>query len=288
MFRKPVLLFLFFISVVPGFSATISKTIFINRGTFTTVNNTTFPFFAFNDSQVYNSLNSVLELTTADNLLLTVINNDTIIHGFDVKNYSGINDTINPGDTLNLNLSFTQQGVFIYYDSYNYPANRYMGLAGMICVNNNLSAKKYYWNIKDHQTGFNNSISAGGSVNFSQYDPDYFTINGKSFPELEDDTTATVSATMSDTILLFIANTGQSSHSLHFHGFHPKCITSSDTWIQVNSGKDSWPLKRMEAVILMIVPDKTGKYSVHDHNLVAVSGGGIPPNGMFTIMEILP
>lgn len=286
--KRQVLLVLFLVSVSMGFSATVFKTIFINRGNFTTVNSTTFPFFAFNDSPAYNSLNSVIDLTTSDILQLTIINNDTIIHGFDIKGTTGNSNTINPGDTVTVTENFLQQGVYIYYDNYTYPQNRYMGLAGMICVNNNTTAKKYFWNIKDHQTGFNNTIGSGGNVNFSQYDPDYFTINGLSFPDLENDTTATVSSTMNDTIYLFIANTGQSSHSLHFHGFHPKCISSSDSWIQVNSAKDTWPLKRMESVLLMIIPDKTGKYSVHDHNLVAVSGGGIHPNGMFTIMEILP
>jgi len=288
MVKKQVLFLIFLASALSGFSATISKTIFINRGIFTTVNSTTFPFYTFNDSPVYNSLNSVIQVTTNDTLQLSVINNDTIVHGFDIKNTTGNSNTINPGDTITVNVNFTQQGVFIYYDNYVYPQNRYMGLAGMICVNNNTNSKNYFWNIKDHQTGFNNTVASGGNVNFSQYDPDYFTINGKSFPELEDDTSATVLANMNDTIYLFIANTGQSSHGLHFHGFHPVCLYSSDSWIQVNSAKDSWPLKRMESVLLMIVPDKTGKYSVHDHNLVAVSGGGIHPNGMFTIMEILP
>jgi hypothetical protein len=42
----------------------------------------------------------------------------------------------------------------------------------------------------------------------------------------------------------------------------------------------------MQALLLEMVPDKPGRYAVHDHNLVAVSGGGIHPNGMFLIMEI--
>lgn len=288
MLKKQVLSFFLFVSFTPVFSATVSQTLFINRGLFTTVSGTNFPFYAFNDSPSYNSLNTVIQLSTSDTLQLTVINNDTVVHGFDIKSTTGNSNTLNPGDTITVNINFPQQGVFIYYDNYAYPQNRYMGLSGMICVSNNTNAKRYFWNIKEHQTGFNNTIAAGGNADFSQYDPDYFTINGKSFPQLANDTSATVSVSLGDTIFLFVANTGQSSHSLHFHGFHPVCLYSSDGWMQVNSGKDTWPLKRMESVLLMIVPDKTGRYSVHDHNLVAVSGGGIHPNGMFTIMEILP
>jgi hypothetical protein len=44
----------------------------------------------------------------------------------------------------------------------------------------------------------------------------------------------------------------------------------------------------MDAMVLRMIPDKTGKYAVHDHNLVAVTGGNTHPNGMFTIMQINP
>ena len=123
-------------------------------------------------------------------------------------------------------------------------------------------------------------------VDWNAYRPDYFTINGRSFPDLQLDPTATILQNVGDTIFIFVANTGRAKHSLHFHGFHPEVIYSSDPWIQVGSAKDTWPMKPMSALLLQLVPDKLGRYSVHDHNLVAVSGGGVHPNGMFTIMEI--
>jgi len=42
----------------------------------------------------------------------------------------------------------------------------------------------------------------------------------------------------------------------------------------------------MELVIVEIVPHQVGEYPVHDHNLVAVSGGNIYPNGMFLTILI--
>lgn len=278
---------LFCVTIVPCYSNTVFKTLYINKGTFTTVNNTSFPFLAFNPTPVFDSLNNVIKITTSDTLVLKVINNDTATHGFDVKGVSGINATVSPGDSVTNTISFSQQGVYIYYDNYQYPKYRYLGLGGMICVSNPAGGtKKFYWNIKEHQTSFNSTLANGGAVNWSNYDPDYFTINSKSHPDLQSDSTAKVLASAGDTVIIFIANTGQSKHSLHFHGFHPTVMYSSDSFIQNNSKKDTWPLKRMESLMLLFIPDKTGKYSVHDHNLVAVSGGGTHPNGMFTIMEI--
>ena len=278
--------FFFFILFFENSLATVvNKTLYINRGIFTTVKGTTFPFLAFNNSPTFNSLNEVINVTTNDILILKIINNDTIIHGFDVKKFSGVSATINPADSVTKTLTFSSEKIVVYYDNYQYPNNRYLGLAGMICVNNSTTDKKFFWNIKEHQTVFNNQLASGNSVNWNQYDPDYFTINGLSFPDLQNDSTARILGNVGDTIHIFVCNTGESSHSIHFHGFHCKAIFSSVT-SQTNWLKDTFPLKSMESYILELDPDKVGEYAVHDHNLVAVSGGGTHPNGMFIIMKI--
>lgn len=277
----PTLLLMFSFN---GLAAIKNQTLYINSGIYTTVNNTTFPYLVFNDTDTFNSLNHVINIATSDTLVLKIINNDTVIHGFDIKGYSGVNTTINPADSIADTLTFTSQGLYIYYDSYQYPSYKYMGAAGMICVDNSTS-KKFYWNLKDFQSGFNNQISINNSVDWTQYDPDYFTINGKSFPDLQNDTTARILCNVGDTVHIFVANSGQAAHSLHFHGFHSKIIYSTENH-QLGWIKDTFPLKRMDAMVLEMIPDKLGEYSVHDHNLIAVSGGGIHPNGMFIIMKV--
>ena len=267
-------------------SATIYETLYLNRGIFTTVNNTTFPSFAFNSSPAFEMNNHVIQIEPNDSLVLKIINNDTVIHGFDLKDETGYNSTLNPGDSIIHNYTPLSMKLVIYYDSYNFPFYQYAGASGMICVKSSSANGNFFWNIKEHQTGYNQTIAGGGTVDFTSYEPDYFTINGKSHPDLENDSTATVIGNVGDSLYIFMANTGISKHSIHFHGFHPVAVFSNDTWMQVGSSKDNWPMKSMDAVILLLIPDKTGQYSVHDHNLIAVSGGNIHPNGMFTIMEI--
>lgn len=280
-------IFLFFVLIFfsqKGYSILINQTLYINRGNFTTVMATTFPSFAFNNSAVYSSQNEVIKISTTDSLQIKIINNDTITHGFDVQNYVGVNQIILPGDSAIVTLYFASESIWIYYDPSNYPNNRYMGLGGMISVSNSTN-QKFYWNIKEHETSYSNQIAAGSPVIWNNYYPDYFTINGKSFPDLQNDTTAVPDVNLGDTILIFVANTGQSKHSIHFHGFHATAIYSYDP-LKLNWEKDTWPLRSMDCFILRVVMDKVGRYSVHDHNLVAVSGGGIHPNGMFLIMEV--
>ncbi|MCW3126903.1 MAG: multicopper oxidase [Bacteroidetes bacterium] len=267
-----------------SFATTIHQALYINRGTFVTVKSTTFPFLAFNETNTFNALNKVVLASIGDSLQITLTNNDTLIHGFSIQQ-SGVQLTVGVGQTTNILYVANAAGNFIYYDHLNAPDNRYLGLAGMICVSSS-TVQKYFWNLKEHQSDFNLSLSQGITVNWNTYYPDYFTINGKSFPDLQNDSTAKVTAHVGDTLLIFVANTGQSMHSLHFHGFHALCIFSSDANKKLNWEKDTWPLKSMESIVLELIPDKTGKYSVHDHNLVAVTAGNTHPNGMFTIMEI--
>lgn len=267
-----------------SYAVVAKKTLYINRGEFTTVKKTTFPSLAYNITPTFNSTNAVLSIAEGDSLEVKVINRDTIAHGFYIKGQDGF--LVSPGDSLLRIYYFDKVGTYIYYDSTDYPSNRYLGLGGLICVESKDAKNKYYWNIKEHSTAFSTILAKGDEVDWGLYEPDYFTINGKSFPDLESDSSATIVGQVSDTIYIYLANTGQSSHSIHFHGFHCTALQSSTTRIQLGASKDTFPLSPMDALLLVLIPDKVGRYSVHDHNLVAVSGGGTHPNGMFTIMTI--
>ncbi|HRG37726.1 MAG TPA: multicopper oxidase domain-containing protein [Bacteroidia bacterium] len=282
--RFQILFFFFFLIELSVFGTTVNKTLYINRGQLTTIDNAQLPYFAFNSTSQYTSQSEVIKLNTTDVLILKVINNDSIIHGFDIKRYANVNVTINPKDSIIDTLQFVSQGVFIYYDSYQNPKFRYLGGSGMITVFNSVTDKKFYWQLKEHQSSYNNLINENKNVDWSNYTPDYFTINGYSFPDTGNDTTARVHARVGDTVHVFIANTGQSAHSIHFHGFHGKTIFSSNA-VETNRIKDTFPIKSMESIIVELVPDKDGFYSVHDHNLLAISAAGIYQRGMLILIR---
>ena len=87
---------------------------------------------------------------------------------------------------------------------------------------------------------------------------------------------------------MYITNTGLSIHSLHFHRYHASIKYSSKNATHVNREKDTFPIYPLETIVLQIVPDKEGEFPIHDHNLVAVMGNNIYPNGMFTTILITP
>lgn len=264
----------------------IKQNLYVNSSNFTTVDKKVFPMWCFNKTNQFNATNATIDIAPADTLIVTVTNNDTRNHGFALKSYDIATKIILPNAIIIDTIISLSEKIIIYYDPLDAPNNRYMGLAGMVCVSKPSAAKLFYWNLKEHETNYSKDIADNKNVNWKQYYPDYFTINGLSHPDLQNDVSARVVGKVGETIRIFVANTGQSKHSIHFHGFHATVISSSHKIMQVNSSKDSFPLMSMESAILEFVPDKVGEYSVHDHNLVAISGGGLHPNGMFIIMKI--
>lgn len=272
---------------IPCFThaVTQTQTLYINSGQYLAVDNSTFPRLAFNPTTTFEAANVQIQINNTDTLELTIQNNDSVVHGFDIKGFSGIQTTINPGGTAVVSVTFPMVGCYIYYDHLNAPDYAYLGLSGMI-VADAFAGPSFFWNIKDHQKGYNDSLMAGTSVDWNSYYPDYFVINGKSNPDINSDPTARVIGNVGQTIRLYMANTGQAIHSMHFHGYHLEIISSTAHPTDAGRSKDTFPIKSMETLILELIPDKPGEYPVHDHNLVATTGGGMYPSGMFTTLLI--
>jgi FtsP/CotA-like multicopper oxidase with cupredoxin domain len=280
-----ILFVIFFVSA--GFSNQSEERIYINRGEMLAVDSTYMPYLAFNESNMFNKTNTFIELNIGDTLKLMVINTDTINHDFAVKNQEVQNTTILALDSTIITFTFNDAGAFIFYDPSENERFRYLGLASMIIVKNpSHTNRSFYWNIKDHNKSFNTLLNQGNSVSWTDYYPTYFTINGNSNPSINQDPLARVTGSVGDTIRVYMVNTGQAIHSIHFHGYHSSIIQSSKFPAHAGRSKDTFPVYSMELVVIELIPDKVGEYPVHDHNLVAVTGGNMYPNGMFLTMLI--
>lgn len=266
--------------------AQVSQTLYINSGVYTAIDSAMFDYCAFNDNPVFSPNNKRIVIEAGTNLELTVINTDSVLHSFAVKGKTSP-ISIAPGDTAVITTSFlTADQAFVYYDPTDYPRMAALGLAGMIYVNTNASTPTFFWNLKEFKKDWASLHRQQQPVNWPDYYPDYFTVNGRSNPQINNDPVARVTGSVGQTIHIVVANTGQSIHSLHFHGYHAEIIYSSAHPNHVGRSKDTFPVESMGVLILEMIPDKTGEYPVHDHNLVAVSAGGVYPNGMFLTMLI--
>ena len=283
---KRILALAFFVLMSGLLHATnVTLDLYINRGLMQTVNGSTFPALSFNASPLFSGINATIQLNSGDSLQVMVHNTDTASHAFTVKGLTG-SLSIAPADSAEYIGYFPLDGAYVFYDPSAANTNRYMGLAGQIMVLSSATASNYGWNLKDHESAFNQALANGNAVDWNQYEPDFFTVNGLSYPDIDNDPLAHIDEPQGQVYRIYISNTGQSKHSIHLHGFHGRVIHSSASNMQVNSSKDTFPIRSMESVVIEIIPDKVGRYSVHDHNLVAIAAAGLHPNGMFTIMNI--
>ena len=274
-----------FLIAITSESFAVTQTLYINRGSFVTIKKTSFPALSVNATPVYDAHNAVISATPGQLLDLTIVNNDSVLHGFSIAGFPSQSVTIKPAASALIHLTIDKEGIYLYYDSVQYPSFLYLGAAGMIVASNS-TRRSFFWNIREYESSLNENLVHGGTFSKTSYDPDFFTINGLSYPDIQNDTTAKVMGSVGDTLRIYLANTGQSMHSIHFHGFHTRCLFSTSQNIKTGWVKDTWAIRSMQAVILELVVDKPGRYSVHDHNLVAISAAKTHPNGMFTIMEM--
>jgi len=280
------LIFSFLFLIGNANAATVNSSLYILRDSIAFDNGVKLPYATFNSTNSFDQKNAQITTNVGDQWVVWVVNFDVITHQFAIKNETST-VSILPGDSAQVTYNCTNYGVFIFHDPTNFPDYASTGLSGMLVVKNSSNAH-FYWNIKEHQVGFNSTIFSGGTGDWSNYYPEYYTINGNSNPNINADPTARIVGNVGDTLDICVANTGQSIHALHFHGYHVEIRASSKSPSHIGRSKDSVPVYPSETVVLRLIPDKPGEYPVHDHNLIGTTGGNVYPMGMFTTLLIAP
>jgi FtsP/CotA-like multicopper oxidase with cupredoxin domain len=279
-----LVLFVAFTSAIQAASYNLRLEIF--AGNLVMFDNSLVPVITYSDSLSFSPSSPILVYEDGDVITLTVVNSDTQVHGFKIDGVIDISSIVPSGSITQV---FTvSAGVYKYYDPTSVEF-QYMGLSGTFHVKNTGDNTPYfYWNLREHEPVLNNSILTGGSIDQSTYSPKYYTINGNSGEYIDNDIQAKITGNVSQEFRLLIMNVGLSVHSIHFHGYHLTILDNSKNSAHNGRDKDTFPVYPGEYQLLSGTPDKPGEYPVHDHNLVAVTGGGQYHTGMITTMVIAP
>ena len=265
-----------------------TDTLYITGGLFRTVDTTLLPAKCLSYDSSYAQNPPVIRQKLGEALDLWVINLDTISHTLTFGE-SGSQMSLLPKGADHVSLNSSQEMAMLISPALKngelVSVGGALGISAAVFFSHHLDAKS--WQLREFSTAFSKVLATGQLPDFSEYFPDYYCINGKSFPEVKADSTILLNGRVGDTMWVWVWNAGIGAHSIHFHGFHQWAAAYSIAGLK-NSVKDSWPIWRNGWMLLYIVPDKPGLYPVHDHNLVAISGGGLYPNGMMMLMNIAP
>ncbi len=269
-------------------AANVSIRLVIKNGVLGFNDGTTVYYKIFTSSATFANNSDLLIFNEGDIVTLKVVNTTSENHGLSITGVLNLG-VITASDSIQQTFNAPPAGVYRFFDPLNFPYNEYLGLSGVIHVKaiNDLTPY-FYWDLREHQLTWNESIPLGNSPILNTYQPYYFTINGNSEPNINLDIVARVIGNVGSEVRIVIVNNGLSIHSMHFHGFHAHLLNNSKNTAHEGREKDTFPVYPKEYVVLSFVPDKPGEYPVHDHNLVAVTGGGIYHAGMFTTLLIAP
>ena len=285
MIRFSSLIFLCFFCLQSS-AATIDIRLVINNGNHSLTGGASVIAKTYSVSNTFQENSDIFIWNQNDIINLNIVNLDSEAHGFIIENYISIN-TIAPSDSAIQSFSLTDEGVFRYFDPLSSPFNQYLGLSGLIHVKSELDVTPYfYWDIREIDSSWNQLIESNTPPALSDYDPDYFTVNGVSSPNINLDPIARPVGVVGDEFKIVLVNNGQSIHSMHFHGYHLSIVSDSRKPLHIGRSKDTFPLYPSESLILSCIPDKPGEYPIHDHNLVAVTGGQQYATGMFLTILI--
>ena len=275
-------LLMFFLMVLPAFVLS-QKTVnlYIVEGEVNESNGFV-PYFTFSTTGSFDSSNAVLRFDLGEVVTFNVKNETDFTCAFSITDHGQI-EGIPMGETQSITVTFSQEGTFLYEDPFN--DHRALGLGGMVVVSD-FSGPEFYGVFTEHDEEWINAIADGGVYDKRTYSPDVFTINGKGFPRTMFDTLAMIMGHVGDTIRIHITNAGQMYHFPHFHGYHVKIIEASKHDHYVGWIKDSFGIAPAESMTLELVPDKPGRFPVHNHNLVTTTYGGNYPGGMMMHMFI--
>ncbi len=126
----------------------------------------------------------------------------------------------------------------------------------------------------------------GPDVNWTNYHPNYFLMNGKGWPDTMMDPTTSVNATVGQTVLVRLINTGYAVHSMHTHGFHFQVIGTDGRKLDSPYYKDTLLVAPGERYDVMLKLNQVGRFMFHDHIEQNTTNDGDYLGGMTTMINV--
>lgn len=259
----------------------------------TLVNKQTYHTFAFN-GQVPGPL---LYVDEGDDVNVTVNNMTALSHtihwhgliqkdNWKMDGVPGVTqEAIKPGDSFTYHFKAEPAGTLWYHCHVN--TNEHVDLRGMwgpLIVR------------PKHPTALEKTVTKEFVMMLSEWDskwadqpghgglpsdrPDYFTINGKAFPEVQP-----LRVNKGDVVRIRLIGTGDETHSIHLHG-HDFLIAFKDGQPLANPiVADTVLIAPGERYDLIFKADNPGRWMIHDHMESHTVNGQDPMGGMMTVLE---
>lgn len=260
---------------------------------------TQWPIFADNyvTAWTYNGMvpGPLIRVTEGDKVRIIVKNTlsePTTIHwhGIEVPNaMDGIpdmtQDAIQPGDSFTYEFTAKPEGTFWYHSHYNSDKQISVGLSGAFIIDPLVEETSKpdidqvlmlnEWRLIDGQTYA--AMPATGM------DGNYFTINGKSYPD-----TQTLDVKVGQKVRLRFIGSGQMIHPMHLHGFAFKVVATDGYAVPeaAQLTKDTISVAPGERYDIEFTPDRSGQWMLHCHIPHHTTNEHVEPGGLMMVVNV--
>jgi FtsP/CotA-like multicopper oxidase with cupredoxin domain len=204
-----------------------------------------------------------------------------------------------PGNSRTYSLTAPAAGTYLIHDGVNGDLGRAMGLAGpMIVMPADGSSRLYpdgpgfdrQYTLVLHEldSRVNLAVASGGSPDMADYEPDYFFVNGLSYPNTKADDDTLISMNVSESVALRFVNGGVITNPMHFHGYHVMVATRNREIETRVVDKDTVLVGVDECVDVILHCDQPGTYPLHTHYVPGVTANGVylnPHGGALLVMS---
>ncbi len=217
-------------------------------------------------------------------------------HGIDVPNaMDGVADltqpAIPPGESFTY--AFTARpagrdsgsgGTFLYHSHTDEDRQVSAGLSGALIIDppDAASAPRYDVEriiaVQEWTLAGNATIPA---MQMSGMQPNWFTINGKSFPETE-----TIKVRTGQRVLLRLIGAGQFEHPMHLHGTTFDVVAVDGHPLEQPIERDVQPVSSGERYDLAFVAPAAGKWLFHCHIGHHMTNNGKAPGGLQLVIDV--
>ena len=204
-----------------------------------------------------------------------------------------------PGGSHTYSFTAPPAGSYFYHDNINGEIGRAMGLAGPLIVmpadgSNRLYSggptfdRQYTLVLHELDDRLNSAIEAGGTYDMANYEPNYFFVNGLSYPNTAGDGDTLVAMNVGEDVALRFVNTGVITNPMHFHGYHVDVATRNRIPETAVITKDTVLVKVGECVDVILPCNQPGAYPLHTHYVPGVTANGVyvnPYGGALIVMS---
>ena len=233
------------------------------------------------------ALGSGMIVTEGDVVEVTLTNSLDRDVNFVVQGLTSGTTAVAPGTTQVYTFTASTAGTFMYTDDVNGFIGKAMGLSGPLIVmpadgSQTLGGaafdSQYTMFMSDMDDRLNAAIAGGGTYKITDYEPNYYFVNGLIYPDTAADADTTITMNVGDDVGIRFVNAGVIEYPMHFHGYHANHVTTNRAANTAAVEKDTI-LVRPNATADAILPvAQAGIFPLHTHYVPGVTTNGVYTN----------